>query len=318
MRRRCPDGFAALLLVACGSSSGLGPSDGGAADAGDGGGQVRCDDAVLIPDGSFVMGRRGELALDCARVEGCAIDHGGMDYADSDLPAHGVWVSEFWIGRTEVTARCFQECVEEGVCEPVTLGLAGPADYMTNPAYADRPAVWMGWDQAGLYCAFRGGRLPTEAEWEKAARGTDERRYPVGDTVSCDQADVGRAPGGCEPTDDDLPLPVTARPLDVSPYGVRGMTGGVPELVADLWDPAYYSCGGPPWIDPPGPATAPCAPDFIHIARGAGFEWPLFHQPGDGPEAPPGPAPVTRRMAGDDLSGSGYFVGLRCAWDNPP
>jgi formylglycine-generating enzyme required for sulfatase activity len=277
---------------------------------------VPCDETVAVPEGSFVMGRRGELSVDCSRIEGCALD-GPLDATETDLLAHEVWVSGFWIERTEVTVHCYQVCVEAGDCEVVETGHGELEGYMTNPENADRPAIFIAWDQARSYCGLLGGRLPTEAEWEKAARGTDERRYPVGDEASCEQGDIGRVLGfgDCEPRDDELPLPVTARPLDLSPYGVQGMTGGVSEWVADFYDPAYYFCGGPPWIDPQGPESPPCAPDFIHMTRGGGWKDALTHRSDEPPGAPAGPLPATTRQLKSD---DGYPIGVRCAWDAQP
>jgi formylglycine-generating enzyme required for sulfatase activity len=100
-----------------------------------------------------------------------------MKMHDSDeAPEHVVWLDAFWIYQTEVTNAQYRQCVEEDACE-----LPGNTTNYQDPDYADHPVVHVSWYDAVAYCQWAGGQLPTEAQWEKAARGTDGRKYPWGD-----------------------------------------------------------------------------------------------------------------------------------------
>jgi formylglycine-generating enzyme required for sulfatase activity len=173
------------------------------------------DDAslVYIPAGEFIMGSAEKDAA-----------------ADPDeKPQHTVYVDAFWIDRTEVTNDMYRQCVRSGECsEP-----AHSRRYH-SAAHANHPALGISWDQAVQYCAWAGRRLPTEAEWEKAARGTDGRLYPWGmeapeasrlnfNHLVDDTAAVGNYPDGA------------------SPYGVLDMAGNVWEWVLDGYDEEYYA-----------------------------------------------------------------------------
>lgn len=179
---------------------------------------------VYVPSGTFLMGS----------------DTGDPDEA----PAHTVYLDGFWIDRTEVTNAAFQKCVAAGACSRPLNASNSRESYFNNPAFADYPVVYMNYYDAEAYCRWVGKRLPTEAEWEKAARGTDGRRWPWGDTF--DPTKLALGPG-------DDTAPVGSNPAGASPYGVLDMAGNVLEWVADWYAPDYYAQSPP--NNPQGPET---------------------------------------------------------------
>ena len=97
-------------------------------------------------------------------------------------PAHTVNLEAFYIDKYEVTNEMYDACVYAVECrKPQKLGSAKQVTYFANPVFANYPVLYVDWKMANAYCAWRGARLPTEAEWEKAARGTEERIYPWGE-----------------------------------------------------------------------------------------------------------------------------------------
>jgi len=188
---------------------------------------------VLVPAGPFTMGN----------------DPGTPGAHGDEAPAHRPRVDTFAIDKHEVTVRQYRACVRQGRCSaPVRRGSRTRPRYYDDPASADHPVINVDWYQASDYCRAQGGRLPTEAEWEKAARGPrDQRRYPWGDRdPDCSLANFGGGDGCAGDTDR-----VGARPAGRSPYGVHDMAGNVWEWVSDWYDPAYY--GRSPGANPTGP-----------------------------------------------------------------
>ena len=199
---------------------------------------------IKIPAGKFTMGRPILSAKDERPNEG---------------PAHTVSLEEFYIDKYEITNGDYKACVDAGVCNlPHSLNSsARTKGYYSNPDYANFPVVHVDWYMAEAYCEWRGTRLPTEAEWEKAARGTNDKHFPWGQNiVSCaftqyatcgkDTVAVGRHPDG------------------VSPYGVHDMAGNVWEWVADWYGSDYYALSPPD--NPKGPASG-----VYRVARGGGW-----------------------------------------------
>ncbi len=143
----------------------------------------------------------------------------------SAIPRLTVSLPAFAIDKLQVTNADYRRCVAARVCSPPAGEQVGmPQGYFDTATYADYPANVL-WQQAATYCQWTGGRLPTEAEWEKAARGTDERRYPWGETW-----DESRVAMGIEP--------VGRHPEGASPYGALDMIGNLPEWTQDTFQ--YY------------------------------------------------------------------------------
>lgn len=224
---------------------------------------------VLVPAGPFTMGADPEEALaECRRLrgEGCRRE----DFLD-EAPAHTVTLDAFYIDQYEVTNARYAACVAAGACRPPRAIRSYTREvYYGDPRYDDYPVVLLSWYQALNYCRWRGARLPTEAEWEKAARGTDGRRYPWGDVFDGTRAnfcDRNCPYEWASPSEDDGyadTAPVGSYPEGVSPYGAYDMAGNVWEWVADWYDADYYAAS--PVENPQGPATG-----LYRVVRGGAW-----------------------------------------------
>jgi formylglycine-generating enzyme required for sulfatase activity len=221
-----------------------GGSDAGSGGSGDQGGcGPDVANMICVPGGTFMMGcRHGDPALP---DETCDTEEG-----PDELPYHAVSLGPFLIDRTKVIVGDYERCVADGACSsPATVtrcnySLAGQENHPVN---------CVDWSQANQYCTWANKRLPTEAEWEKAARGTDGRTYPWGEPeLSCTFAVIYDAtPGGCGLGGTAV---ADSKPDGASPYGVLDMLGNLTEWTNDWYDASYYSSPSAN-EDPPGPSS---------------------------------------------------------------
>jgi formylglycine-generating enzyme required for sulfatase activity len=158
-------------------------------------------------------------------------------------PSHAIYLGAYWIDQTEVSRGMYNVCVNAHGCAPIRKQRD---PYIDDPAYSNYPVVYIKWEYAQAYCIWAGRRLPTEAEWEKAARGTDGRIFPWGDTPpTISLANFNNNIGELTPVDHYL--------LGASPYGALNMAGNVREWTLDWYAPFYYRHS--PAINPSGPET---------------------------------------------------------------
>jgi formylglycine-generating enzyme required for sulfatase activity len=154
---------------------------------------------------------------------------------DNEKPQHTVYLDAFWIDKTEVTNAQYKKCVQARACE--TSNEAFNSRFNSD----NQPVVGVPWYNAVTYCQWAGRELPTEAQWEKAARGTDGRIYPWGNQpATCDYTVMNDGSGdGCG--NGSAAWPVGSNPKGASPYGALDMVGNVGEWVADWYDEKYYT-----------------------------------------------------------------------------
>ncbi len=262
---------------------------------------------VYVPAGEFMMGAAPDSA---AKI------------APSETPLHRVRLDAFWIDRTEVTNAMFARFLARTNYKPMAVRhytwnfaaeaweLNAGADWQ-HPHGSDsnitgldqHPVVQVAWEDARTYCAWAGRRLPTEAEWEKAARGTDQYKYPwdngnlashLLNSVDVNVSEINKA-------NRDLndgyrfTAPVGSYLDGASPYGILDMAGNVWEWVADFFDDSYYKVS--PLSNPPGPSSG-----FQHGARGGSWISDF------------GDVRTTARIGTDPFNGA-EDLGFRCALD---
>jgi formylglycine-generating enzyme required for sulfatase activity len=222
---------------------------------------------LYVPAGEFTMGS----------------DNGSGD----EQPAHQVYLDTFWIDQTEVTNAMYANCVSAGACSPPSSTRSYTRDsYYGTSKFDNYPVVYVSWHHASAYCAWAGRRLPTEAEWEKSARGTDARTYPWGNEIPNanllnyfsnvgETTEVGKYPNGA------------------SIYGALDMAGNVWEWVNDWYSKTYYA--NSPYLNPLGPDAG-----MSRVLRGGSWSYDNYG--------------VRTANRGEDNPTSTYVgFGFRCA-----
>jgi formylglycine-generating enzyme required for sulfatase activity len=201
----------------------------------------------LVPGGSFIL---------------------GSDVGDlGERPAHSVYLDTYYIDKNEVTNALYRACADSGSCPPPKYpGSDTRSDYYENPEYDDYPVINVTWDMADTYCQWRGAQLPTEMQWEKAARGTDGRTYPWGEEIDCDKANYGFCVGDT--------TRVGSYRGGQSPYGVYDMGGNVEEWVKDWYSAVLYERAA----NPSYPAIqVDLSSGLYRVSRGGSWKWDKFY-----------------------------------------
>ena len=242
---------------------------------------------VYVPAGTFEMGcsdaQIDEIIRACVAIEGDDPRFCRREHYEAAQPVHTVTLDAFWIDQTEVTNAQFAAFlneegnqVEEGVrwFERGKYGLMEEVDgkYRPEDGYADHPVIEVSWYGAAAYCAWVGGQLPTEAQWEYAARGPNGSVYPWGDSfdgtlVNFRDASFTFKDYGADPAYNDGHsrwAPVGSYPAGASWCGAYDMVGNVWEWVSDRWDRGYYARSAA--HNPLGPEAGD-----LRIARGGSW-----------------------------------------------
>jgi formylglycine-generating enzyme required for sulfatase activity len=236
---------------------------------------------VLVPAGPFPMG----------------VPPGDRDGGRDEYPRHQIELDAFYIDRYEVTNGRYLQFVK-ATGHRLPQHPKNPARTLwtgdqVSDVVAERPVVNVDWHDADAYCAWAGKRLPTEAEWEKAARGTDDRRFPWGNVeptskhLNFNQQWIG----------EKTLMPVGSYEAGKSPYGAYDMAGNVWEWVADWYDDRYYEKS--PAKNPKGPDTGT---DKVLRSSGWAVETPLVR--------------IFTRVKSDPTVRN-ESTGFRCAMDAP-
>jgi formylglycine-generating enzyme required for sulfatase activity len=207
---------------------------------------------VYVPQGNFTMGSND-------------------GYYD-EKPEHVVYLDSYWIDQTEVTNAMYARCMRANACNQIANGSYAGDIYYGNPQYDKYPVINVNWMSVHAYCLWAGACLPTEAEWEKAARGPDANVYPWGNYF--DGTIVNFCDKSCDNSwvdnyyDDHYSgtSPVGSYPAGVSLYGALDMGGNVMEWVADWYDESYYFQS--PASNPTGPSSG-----IDRVTRGGSFNF---------------------------------------------
>jgi formylglycine-generating enzyme required for sulfatase activity len=241
---------------------------------------------LYVPAGDFLMG---------STETDPGADH-------DEFPQHKVYLDAFWIDHTVVTNAMYARFLDvmgnqvegratwlDAAAERVLL-FEVDGKWQPKIGFENFPAVEITWFGAQAYCKWVGRRLPTEAEWEKAARSGDGRTYPWGEEIDCEKALVADCGGGLSSAD--------SKPAGASPYGVLGLSGNVWEWVSDWYADEYY-LGSPNW-NPTGPDGG-----VSRVIRGGAWEYDWKHA-----------RAANRRNNGPAVSMPDY--GFRCVLDDGP
>jgi serine/threonine-protein kinase len=235
------------------------------------------------------------------------VNMGGLDVLleNDELPAHPVRLNAFWVDQVEVVNGMYALCVEAGACRPpANINSDNRPEYYGNPEFQDYPVVQVTWYDANAYCQWAGRRLPTEAEWERAAKGDSVNTYPWG----------GELPNANNSNSLNVVGDTTrvgSYPTGISPFGALDMAGNVWEWVADFYKGRYYAES--PAENPTGPENGGLK--TMRVIRGGSFQddAPLLRISNRGYEAGPDPS----ALQNDDAyyGRSSAKIGFRCVSD---
>jgi formylglycine-generating enzyme required for sulfatase activity len=225
----------------------------------------------LIPSGEYIMGR--------------------LYLFPEEQPVHLVYLHSFYMDVYEVTNAAYQSCVDDGGCSlPLVEYSHTRPDYFNNPQFSNYPVIYVTWPQAETFCKWRGARLPTEAEWEKAARGADNRSYSWGSDLDCSKVNYN----ACS----DDTSEVGSYEQGISPYGLYDMSGNVWEWVSDWRSETYYEIS--PYVNPKGPRI-----EMYKVLRGGSWNGYYAY------------LNVTYRGRDNPVNATNHY-GFRCAKDAKP
>ncbi len=186
-------------------------------------------------------------------------NNGGND----EKPTHVVYLDDYYIDEYEITNARYKACLVAGVCKLPKENMSSThPNYFGNSMFGNFPVIYVDWNMAKTYCEWRGARLPTEAEWEKAARGTDGRTYPWGEELNCNLANYGKGDNTCKGDT----TAVGSYKDGQSPYDVYDMAGNVSEWVADWYQFDYYATLVDNFANPLGPDSG-----IVRVVRGGSW-----------------------------------------------
>jgi len=228
---------------------------------------------ALVPAGNFIMG--------------------SDDHAPEEKPAHKVFLDNFYIDKNKITNALYKLCVDEKVCQPPKFSNSYlRPTYYGDARYAYFPVMGVDWYMAKTYCKWRDARLPTEAEWEKAARGTDERVYPWGNEIDQSRANYNY---NNDPNFVGDTSKVGSYPSGASPYDVYDMAGNIWDWTADMYAANYYATL-------PNIIANPLGPDLGQYRVIRGGSWNSAAS-----------SIRSSRRSWNDPSNANVYIGFRCA-----
>jgi eukaryotic-like serine/threonine-protein kinase len=254
---------------------------------------------LLVPSGEFQMGVSADTAVEQCKKLCVTCDCGRSAFVNAE-PVHQVYLDDFFLDRTEVTNAQYAACVQSGECTPPAESTSATrSSYYGDPDFDNYPVIHVDWNQAEAFCRWRGGDLPTEAQWEKAARGEDGHLYPWGDTFDGTKANFCDAnctyKWALKDWNDGYAdtAPVGSYLAGASPYGMLDMAGNVWEWVKDWYQETFYTST---------PLDNPIGPDSGTTRSLRGGSWSDI-----------GSTLRPTMRYGYDPAGQGTFFGFRCS-----
>lgn len=243
---------------------------------------------VFVPEGKFLMGSTDEQIQAATEelLRDCSTCQQASDWFVDQKPQHTVYLDAFWTDKFEVTNALYQKCAVTGKCAaPSESKSFSRSSYYGNSQYDNFPVIYVSWNDAKTFCEWAGKRLPTEAEWEKAARGDKGRLYPWGNEWTAARVNAEER---IKET-----AAIGSYPDDVSLYGAMDMGGNVREWVSDWYDENYYSHS--PQNNPPGAPSGQ-----LRVLRGGSWGGYMVS------------ALAASRVAYDPATQE-HYIGFRCA-----